>query len=222
MDYKELLKFLKELIRITNRNKQLVDEIRGDLKVEGNVVSLNGKSITRRLDSGWKLFRDLERLRMIGVVEVDNLTFSVNRERLQEEIERIRRQSNINNENARKTVAELFIKGNALNVRIEIGDKTHERRVQRLNYGSNIEALLTYGLSHPGKLITLEEVQATRKQNDSKLRDIADTLSKDKAKALEPLLDVFFEDMSKHTVTIRPMASIGMHKAQTILRYYEK
>jgi hypothetical protein len=222
VDYEELLKFLKELVRITGRDKRLIDEIKGDLKVEGNVVSLNGKSITRRLEDGWKLFRDLERLRMIGVVEVDNLTFSVNRERLQEEIEQLRRQIKANRDNTRKTVAELFIKVNTLNVRIEIGDKTHERRVQRLNYGSNIEALLTYGLSHPGKLITIEEVQATRKQNDFKLRDIADTLSKDKAKALEPILDVFFEDMSKRTVVIRPMAAIGIQKAKEILHYYDK
>lgn len=216
MENKELLGFLEQLKRLLRKNTSHVAA-----EVSGNRVTLKGDKLTKWRD-GWKLFRNLERLRMLGVLEIDSLSFEVNRERLQQEMEQRRKMIKAELADRHKTIAELFIRGNTLNVRIEIGDKSFERRVQRLNYGSNIEALLAYGLSHPGKLITLEEVQATRKQSDFKLRDIADTLSKDKAKALEPLLNVFFDNLSKHTVTVRPMASIGMNTAREILHYYDK
>lgn len=216
MRNEELLGFLQQIEYLFKTTYKLPAT-----QVKGDRITLVGSHLAR-WRNGWRLFRNLERIRMTGVIEIEGVTFTVNREQLREKIAFYKRAVEVERLDKRKTIAELFVKGNSLNVRITIGEKDFERRVQRLNYGSNIHALITYGLNNPGKMITIDKVQANRKQSDSKLRDIADTLSKDKAKALEPLLDVFFSDISKHTVTIRPLVSVGQYKAKTILDFYDK
>ena len=212
MDDEELLGFLEKIKhKLEQSYKTPGAEIKGD------VISLNGKALTKWRDDGWRLFKNLERLRMIGILEIEDVTFSVNRERLQEEIDHRRRQLEIKKADTKKVIAELYIKGN--NLMIKIMDR--DLRVQRLNFGTNVDVLLRYGLKNSARMITRDEVQATREQkNDYVLRDIAETLSKDKAPALKPILDVFFDDLSKHTITVRNMASVGNYKAKQIVAFY--